>query len=43
VYCRSGFRAGKAGDILLEANFSDVRHLDGDIMGWQEAGHEMTK
>jgi rhodanese-related sulfurtransferase len=43
VYCRSGYRAGLAGDILQEANFSDVRHLDGDITGWQKAGHEMEK
>ena len=43
VYCRSGYRAGLAGDILQEANFSDVRHLDGDITGWRKAGHEMEK
>lgn len=43
VYCRSGFRAGKAGDILQQANFKDVRHLDGDIMAWKDAGYEMQK
>lgn len=43
VYCRSGFRAGKAGDILQQANFKDVRHLDGDIMAWKDAGYEMKK
>ena len=43
VYCRSGYRAGKAGDILQQADFKDVRHLDGDILGWQKAGHEMQK
>ena len=43
VYCRSGFRAGKAGDVLLQANFKDVRHLDGDFTAWKEAGYEMKK
>ena len=43
VYCRSGFRAGKAGDILQQANFKDVRHLYGDIMAWKDAGYEMQK
>ena len=43
VYCRSGYRAGKAADILLEADFSDVRHLEGDIMGWRDAGHKLEQ
>ena len=43
VYCRSGYRAGKAADILIEADFSDVRHLEGDIMGWRDAGHELEQ
>ena len=43
VYCRSGHRAGKAADILLEADFSDVRHLEGDIMGWRDAGHKLEQ
>ena len=40
VYCRSGYRAGKAASILLEADFTDVRHLEGDMKGWLEAGLE---
>ena len=43
VYCRSGYRAGKAAEILKQAKFADIRHLEGDIMGWREAGHEMAK
>lgn len=43
VYCRSGRRAGMAAEILTEAGFSDVRHLEGDIMGWKEAGHRLAK
>lgn len=43
VYCRSGYRAGKTADILLEADFSDVRHLEGDIMGWRDAGHKIEQ
>ena len=38
VYCESGRRAGMAGDVLLAAGFSDVRHLEGDMSGWREAG-----
>lgn len=40
VYCRSGYRAGKAASVLLDANFTDVRHLEGDMKGWLEAGLE---
>ena len=36
VYCESGKRAGMAGEILLEAGFSNVFHLDGDMRGWRE-------
>ena len=38
VYCEKGRRAGMAGDVLLAAGFSDVRHLEGDMSGWREAG-----
>ncbi|WP_100643860.1 rhodanese-like domain-containing protein [Alteromonas facilis] len=42
LYCRSGKRAGKAAEVLLEANFSDLRHLEGDMLGWREAGHGLA-
>jgi len=38
VYCESGKRAGMAGTTLLEAGFTDVAHLDGDMRGWRESG-----
>lgn len=43
LYCRSGFRAGKAADVLLEHDFTQVKHLEGDMLGWQEAGLEIEK
>ncbi|MFY8273016.1 rhodanese-like domain-containing protein [Pseudoalteromonas sp. SSDWG2] len=36
VYCRSGRRAGKAIDTLLQNGFTQVYHLEGDMNGWQE-------
>ncbi len=39
VYCRSGFRAGKAADVLLSNGFTQVKHLDGDMLNWEKAGH----
>ncbi|WP_026375906.1 rhodanese-like domain-containing protein [Aestuariibacter salexigens] len=43
VYCRSGYRAGKAIDVLLENNFSQVQHLEGDMLKWQEAELPLEK
>lgn len=43
VYCRSGYRAGKAAEILVEHDFTQVKHLKGDMLGWQEAGLEIEK
>ena len=43
VYCRSGYRAGKAAKVLLKNDFTEVKHLDGDMLGWQEAGHPIEK
>lgn len=37
VYCRSGRRAGIAEAILTNNGFSQLRHLDGDMNGWQKA------
>ena len=37
VYCEKGGRAGKAASVLLEAGFSDVRHLVGDMSAWRSA------
>jgi phage shock protein E len=38
VHCHSGRRAAAAQTSLEEAGFSNIRHLDGDFVGWQEAG-----
>lgn len=43
LYCRSGFRAGKAAEILIDSGFTDVKHLTGDMLGWQEAGLDIEK
>lgn len=43
VYCKSGYRAGKATDILLEHDFKQVKHLDGDMQGWEARGLEIEK
>ena len=38
VYCESGKRAGMAAEVLLDAGFEDVRHLEGDMRAWRESG-----
>lgn len=43
VYCESGRRAGLAEALLVEAGFSDVRHLEGDMRAWREAGRPTEK
>ncbi len=36
VYCRSGRRAAVAEEILRDAGFSDLRHLEGDMNAWRK-------
>lgn len=43
LYCRSGFRAGKAANKLLQMSFEKVKHLDGDMLGWEAAGLPVEK
>ena len=38
IYCRSGRRAKLAMKVLEEADFSEVMHLEGDMLGWSAAG-----
>ena len=38
VHCQSGRRAEIAQNTLAELGYTNVRHLDGDIAGWKEAG-----
>lgn len=43
VYCRSGRRAISAENDLRAAGFSDLRHLKGDMNGWQSADLPLVK
>jgi rhodanese-related sulfurtransferase len=43
LYCRSGYRAGKAATILKEKGFNNLYHLEGDMLGWQSQGHPIEK
>ena len=43
VYCRSGRRAGIAEELLLGDGFSNVQHLDGDMLAWLEANRPTEK
>lgn len=38
VYCERGGRAGMAEEVLLANGYRDVRHLEGDMRAWREAG-----
>ena len=41
LYCRSGRRSGIAAERLAAHTGEPVKHLDGGIMAWQEAGLEL--
>jgi len=43
VHCRSGKRALSAETDLRAAGFSNLRHLDGDMNGWQAADLPLIK
>ena len=43
LYCRSGRRSAAAATALSELGFTDLRHLDGGILAWQQAGKSITK
>jgi adenylyltransferase/sulfurtransferase len=36
IYCRSGNRSQQAVNLLQQAGFSNVRNLEGGIIGWSE-------
>ena len=36
IHCRSGRRALVAEEALLDANFKALKHLEGDILGWEQ-------
>ncbi len=43
LYCRSGYRAGKAAEALEEDGYQNLRHLEGDMRGWLKAGLSIEK
>ena len=43
LYCRSGYRAGKAAEALQKNGFQNLRHLEGDMQGWLKAGLAVEK
>lgn len=43
VYCRSGRRAQTALEILSKQGFNDIRHLEGDMLGWQAENRPIAK
>jgi len=43
VHCRSGKRAVSAENALKANGFSQVRHLEGDMLGWVAAQLPLTK
>lgn len=37
LYCRSGYRAGKAAEALYKEGHKNLHHLEGDMLGWLSA------
>ena len=38
LYCRSGYRAGKAAEVLHKDGYQNLSHLEGDLQAWLKAG-----
>ncbi|MEP1448123.1 MAG: rhodanese-like domain-containing protein [Paraglaciecola sp.] len=43
LYCRSGYRAGKAAEALIKDGYENLSHLEGDMLAWQEQGLAVEK
>jgi rhodanese-related sulfurtransferase len=43
LYCRSGYRAGKAANALQKDGYENLRHLEGDMLGWLKKGLAVEK
>ncbi|WP_293745818.1 rhodanese-like domain-containing protein [uncultured Paraglaciecola sp.] len=43
LYCRSGYRAGKAAEALTKDGYQNLSHLEGDMQGWLKAGLSIEK
>jgi rhodanese-related sulfurtransferase len=43
LYCRSGRRAGLAGEVLANQGYQRLEHLEGDMTAWLEQGRPVAK
>jgi|SRR5690554_183053 len=43
LYCRSGRRSARAGEILREMGFTEIYDMDGGILKWNEEDFELEK
>ncbi|WP_339723472.1 rhodanese-like domain-containing protein [uncultured Paraglaciecola sp.] len=43
LYCRSGYRAGKAAEALHKDGYQNLSHLEGDMQGWLKEGLAVEK
>jgi rhodanese-related sulfurtransferase len=43
LYCRSGYRAGKAAEALHKNGHQNLQHLEGDMQSWLKAGLPVEK
>jgi phage shock protein E len=43
VHCKSGYRAGTAEKLLIEAGYSNLRDLDGHMNAWQSGGYPVEQ
>jgi len=43
LYCRSGYRAGKAAEALQKEGYANLSHLEGDMLGWLKKGLAVEK
>lgn len=43
VYCRSGRRSALAEDVLRQGGYTKVRHLKGDMLGWEAEGRPVER
>ncbi len=43
VYCERGGRATRASELLADAGFVGVRHLQGDMSAWRASGRPIDK
>ena len=43
IYCRTGKRSGLALEIMKGLGFTDIHHIAGGIVAWQQAGYPVIK